>query len=224
VCRVLSLLAIFAVAGPSGLEAQQRQSAFVSWEVPGRGVEPDTVAGRGDYRYEGLVIGGLAFGALGAWLGSRPFSGGCLLEPGVPCNRNDDRVEGGVLFGLLGAAVGGGLGYLVGRFSPKRPRPELALRPDPLAGVPDSVRIRAGYQHWRGAGLGLLIGTGFGALAGAVLSHIGDSCSDCTEDTSAGEGALILGALGAGTGSVLGFLAGLASPRYAWVHRSAVSQ
>jgi hypothetical protein len=123
--------------------------------------------------------------------------------------------------GLLGAAVGGGLGYLVGRFSPKKPRPQLEPAPEntPM-GLPDSVRIVTGYQHWRGAGLGLLIGTGVGAVAGTVLSTIGAGCDDCTSGTSAGEGAVMLGLLGAGTGGVVGFLAGLASPKYAWVQRT----
>jgi hypothetical protein len=224
--RVVLLLTLSSVAAPSALPAQQAQLRFARWEAPNLVADPDTVpAPRGDYRYEGLAFGGLVFGALGAYLGSRPFSGGCLQEPGIPCDRDENRLEGGVALGLIGAAVGGGLGYLVGRFSPKRPRPgQFSLQPDTLAGVPDSVRVRTGYQHWRGAGLGLLIGTGFGALAGAVLSGLDDGCDDCSEVTSAGEAAVLLGLLGAGSGGVVGFLAGLSSPKYAWVQRSGMTE
>lgn len=223
--RAILVLAFSTITASSTLSAQQARR-FASWEAPILIPDPDTLpAVRGDYRYEGLAFGGLVFGALGAWLGSRPFSGDCLAEPGVPCDRNDNRVEGGIALGLLGAAAGGGLGYLVGRFSPKRPRPEqFSVRTDTLAGVPDSVRIRTGYQHWRGAGVGLLVGVGVGALAGAVLSPIGARCDDCTSGTSAGQAAVMLGLLGAGTGSVVGFLAGLSSPKYVWVRRSGVTE
>jgi hypothetical protein len=219
--RILLVLALSSIAPCSVLPAQQVPVRFARWEPPRFVPESDTVStSRGDYRYQGLVIGGLVLGAFAAWLGSRPFSGDCLQEPGIPCNRDEDRLEGGLVGGLLGAAVGGGLGYLVGRFSPKKPRPQLEPAPEntPM-GLPDSVRIVTGYQHWRGAGLGLLIGTGVGALAGGFLGAMID-CYDCSEQPSAGEGALILGLLGAGTGSVLGFLAGLASPKYAWVPRN----
>lgn len=177
---------------------------------------------QGDYRYEGLVFGGVVFGGLGAWLGSRNY-GACPLEPGVPCSGNGDKLGNGIAGGLLGAAVGGGLGYLVGRFSPKRPRPPLILPTQPsaeLAGMPDSVRRVTGYQHWRGAGLGAVIGGAVGALAGVILVPMTDNCSDCGERWSVGHGALVLGLLGAGTGSAAGFLAGLASPKYEWVPSS----
>jgi hypothetical protein len=170
----------------------------------------------GDYRYEGLAFGGLVFGALGAWLGSREYAT-CPLVPGGECYGNRDRLGNGIALGLVGAAVGGGLGYLVGRFSPKKPRPDSLLMSSPPmpAGVPDSVRRRVGYQHWRGAGMGLAVGAAVGALGGAVLASIIE-CSDCSPP-SVGEGALIVGLLGAGTGSVVGFLAGLSSPKYEWV-------
>lgn len=80
----------------------------------------------------------------------------------------------------------------------------------------DSVRARVGYQHWRGAALGGVIGGVVGALTGAILVANAE-CDDCSDEVSPGEGALVVGALGAGAGGVLGFLAGLATPRYAWV-------
>jgi hypothetical protein len=224
--RVVLVFTLLSIIASSALHAQRAQHRFARWETPNLVPDPDTLpTPRADYRYEGLVFAGLVFGAFGAWLGSRPFSGDCLAEPGIPCDRNENRVEGGIALGLLGAAVGGGLGYLVGRFSPKKPRPEqVSVRADTLAGVPDSVRIRTGYQHWRGAGLGLVIGTGVGMLSGAVLSTIGDSCDDCTGGTSAGEATVMLGLLGAGTGGVVGFLAGLSSPKYAWVQRNRMTE
>jgi hypothetical protein len=84
------------------------------------------------------------------------------------------------------------------------------------AGVPDSVRVQSGYQHWRGALLGAGIGAALGALTGATAGAI-SSCYDCSRQPSAGSGALIVGLIGAGAGSVVGFLAGLSSPKYVWV-------
>jgi hypothetical protein len=187
------------------------------------GQQPDSLSqSLGDYRYEGLAFGGLAFGALGAWLGSRNY-GICSLEPGSECSGNRDRLGNGIALGLVGAAVGGGLGYLVGRFSPKRPRPDSTFMTSSpqLTSVPDSVRRRVGYQHWRGAGIGAAVGGLVGALTGAVLVSLTDSCSDCEGGQwSPGRGALVLGLLGTGTGGVLGFLAGLSTPRYEWYPRA----
>jgi hypothetical protein len=195
------------------LPAQQAAAPFARWEAPAMPAPPDSLpAQRGDYRYEGLAFGGLVFGALGAWLGSRDYAS-CALEPGGGCSGNNDKVAGAVALGLVGAAVGGGLGYLVGRFSPKKPRPDsLPTMSAKLATVPDSLRIRVGYQHWRGAGMGLAIGTGIGVVTGALLSTL-TTCDDCRE-ASAGEAAVMLGLLGAGAGGVVGFLAGLSSPKY----------
>jgi hypothetical protein len=210
------------------LTAQRAETRLAQWEPPVLGLSgpglpgpsPDSTAlPRGDYRYEGLVFGGVVFGALGALLGSRDYAS-CPLEPGAECYGNRDKLGNGIAGGLVGAAVGGGLGYLVGRFSPKRPRPSPILPSQPsadLVSVPDSVRRRVGYQHWRGAGIGTVVGGVVGALAGAVL--VTGSCSDCGEQWSRGRGALVLGLLGAGTGGVAGFLAGLSSPKYEWVPR-----
>jgi hypothetical protein len=74
------------------------------------------VGGGRDYRYEGLVVGGVALGAFGAWVGSQ-LRGPCPTEAGVECGS--DRVGNAVTLGLVGAAIGGGIGYLVGRLSSK---------------------------------------------------------------------------------------------------------
>jgi hypothetical protein len=80
----------------------------------------------------------------------------------------------------------------------------------PLATVPDSVRQIVGYQHWKGAAMG----GGLGALGGLFLALGVGECADCSSDSrSVGKVSLI----GAGVGGALGFLVGLASPRYRWV-------
>jgi hypothetical protein len=217
----LILVGLLQLGGGGLLSAQQRTAPFIRWESSATAPEPakswqtaeQKSDGLGDYRYEGLAIGGLALGALGVWVGSQ-ISGACALEPGVPCPSNE--TEQAIGLGLVGAAIGGGIGYLVGRFSPKRP-PPLVDGPElpslELMTVPDSVRKRTGYQHWRGGALGLAVGGALGALTGAAA---GDRCSDCGR-TTAGSRALTVGLLGAGAGGVLGFLVGLASPKYVWV-------
>jgi hypothetical protein len=93
--------------------------------------------------------------------------------------------------------------------------------PIPVMAASDSIRVQAGYQHWRGAGLGAIIGGAIGGLTGA-LGEAMSRCDDCLTERSVGESALITGLLGAGLGSVAGFLAGLSSPKYVWVPRDAV--
>ena len=83
-----------------------------------------------------------------------------------------------------------------------------------LTSVPDSVWQRVGSQHWRFAGIGVAVGAAVGALSGALLASI-DQCSDC-DQWSAAHGAVVLALMEAGAGGVIGFLAGLASPKYAW--------
>ena len=98
------------------------------------------------------------------------------------------------------------------------PRPSLswaALLPAkshaPLVTVPDSVRRKVGYQHWKGGAIGGVLGA-LGGLALALGSS--DHCDDCTSNP-APTGKVTL--VGAGIGGALGFLAGLATPRYRWV-------
>jgi hypothetical protein len=128
---------IFVVSGllllhAAVLGAQQKPSPFETWNAHiayAAAAEPAsslqltaTQVPRRDYRYEGLLVGGVAFGAVGAWLGSR-ITEACATEPGIDCSP--DRLGNAVALGLLGTALGGGLGYLVGRLSSKPP-PELA--------------------------------------------------------------------------------------------------
>jgi hypothetical protein len=93
---------------------------------------------------------------------------------------------------------------------------ERDLMPVPAAvTVPDSIRVRVGYEHWRGAGYGAAIGGGTGALLGALVA-LGPGCSDC-DPPSVAEGVIGGALLGAAAGGAFGFLAGLATPRYRWV-------
>ena len=124
--RALLVSGLLAAALTTTGGAQQQSATFARWEPRAAGElewssAPDigraAAAGGGrDYRYEGLVMGGLAIGVFGAWVGSQ-LTGSCPTEPGVGCTS--DRVGNAVTLGLVGAAIGGGLGYLVGRLSSK---------------------------------------------------------------------------------------------------------
>lgn len=203
--RILTCLLIAPGSWP--LAAQQKPAAFAQWNADTTSV----AASHGDYRYEGLIFGGVTLGAVGAWVGSR-LSEACIVPavPGGGGRCGSDRLGNAVLTGLAGAALGAGLGYLVGRYSPKRPRPSMVpATPSPaLVSVPDSVRRRVGYQHWKGAAVGGVVG----AVLGTAMAT-GVTCSDCSISTGDRvEAALVV----SGVGAVAGFLAGLASPKYVW--------
>jgi hypothetical protein len=210
VLLVAGLLAAFA----SPAMGQRAAPLFYHWHANALGPADDTLGvPRRDYRYEGLAFGGLVFGVAGAWLGSRNFET-CVLEPGGDCGDGGNHIVRAAAVGLAGAAVGGGLGYLVGRLSPKKSRPDsTSSGRRRLSGIPDSLRVLRGYQHWRGAAIGLAIGAGVGALAAAVVPI---DCADCAPP-SRGSLMLDVGLLGAGAGAIVGFLAGLSSPNYVWV-------
>ena len=128
-CSVAATLLLLAV---TTLQAQQHSRGFEPWNA-----HADTVGAartvallrltsvqipRRDYRYEGLAVGAIALGALGAWVGSQ-LTLACPTVPGADCGP--DRLGNAVALGLTSAAVGGGLGYLVGRLSskPEPPNP-----------------------------------------------------------------------------------------------------
>jgi hypothetical protein len=124
--RALLVSGLLAVAIATVGGAQQEPATFARWEPRAAG-EPEwssasdigqaaAAPGGRDYRYVGLVVGGLAIGAFGAWVGSQ-ITAACPTEPGIECGS--DELGNAVALGLVGAAIGGGLGYLVGRLSPK---------------------------------------------------------------------------------------------------------
>ena len=92
-----------------------------------------------------------------------------------------------------------------------------AVAPAGLSGatLPDSVRRKVGYQHWKGAA----IGGGVGAVLGTVLAFgLAGECADCTLTTwDRTQAALLV----TGASGVFGFLVGLASPKYRWEAREA---
>jgi hypothetical protein len=124
----IGLISLLASGTASFLAAQQVSVPFVSWRAPGTplakaeawdgGLRDTAFASRRDYRYEGLAVGGIILGGLGAWIGYQ-ISEACPTVPGAECNS--DRLGNAVALGLTGAALGGGLGYLVGRFTSKPP-------------------------------------------------------------------------------------------------------
>ncbi|HET6777279.1 MAG TPA: hypothetical protein VFH26_00140 [Gemmatimonadales bacterium] len=124
--RMLVLAPVLSAVLAVPLAAQRDAGAFDRWEIEmgspdqARWFVPDAARSaetpRRDYRYEGLAIGGIAFGTLGAWLGSK-VSLACPTQPGIRCNA--DRLERGVTLGLVAGAFGAALGYIVGRLSPK---------------------------------------------------------------------------------------------------------
>ena len=75
--------------------------------------------------------------------------------------------------------------------------------------LPDSVRQKVGYQHWKGGA----IGGALGAVAGLLLSAFPIGCSDCSPQDSEVVRATFMGA---GLGGAFGFLVGAASPKYEW--------
>ena len=70
----------------------------------------------GDHRIAGLVVGVLALGALGAWVGSES----CHNQPTPTGVGGSQSCTGATLaLGFAGGLVGGGLGYLLGRSAAK---------------------------------------------------------------------------------------------------------
>lgn len=124
--RPLALATLLSALVAIPLSAQRAPAGFHHWEAPAHALEsnerlpsPPLSWGRmprRDYRYEGLLIGGVTFGTLGAVVGNG-LTLGCPTVPGADCEP--DRLGNAVTLGLIGAAIGGGLGYLVGWLSPK---------------------------------------------------------------------------------------------------------
>jgi len=70
----------------------------------------------GDYRFEGTVVGALVLGALSGWIGSES----CNNQPTPVASGAGSGCAGAALtVGFVGAVIGGGIGYLLGRGTPK---------------------------------------------------------------------------------------------------------
>jgi len=68
----------------------------------------------GDYRVEGTAVGALFLGALGTWVGTEA----CRNQP-TPLVPGGSSSCSGVTVGVVGAVLGGGVGYVIGRLTPK---------------------------------------------------------------------------------------------------------
>jgi hypothetical protein len=132
---------------------------------------------------------------------------------------------------LLAIVVVGGLegqaqpdrdvAVIASRWVPEPLPPVFALESDFASGsiltrraviVPDSVRRKVGYQHWKGGA----IGAAAGGVVGLLLGLASGACDDCSSNDSV----LLEAALaGAGLGGAFGFLVGAASPKYRWETR-----
>lgn len=126
--RALILASLLAMGVAPPLVAQRSVEPFERWEQStfsgpvektkvGR-LSMDERSAQRDYRYEGLLIGGVPLGTFGFILG-HSLTGDCPTVPGADCRSSG--FGDAVTLGLIGATVGGGLGYLIGRLSPKPP-------------------------------------------------------------------------------------------------------
>ncbi len=114
----VSLLALV----PASLAAQRIDPARLrSWSPALRlstnTAVPAVASLRRDYRLEGLVVGGLVFGAVGTWIGAEACHN--QRQP-IGASSGQSCTGDAVVVGLAGAAMGSGIGYLLGRLTPKR--------------------------------------------------------------------------------------------------------
>jgi len=133
-----------------------------------------------------MVVGGIMGGTLGFLL-ANVSSGG---EGGVPDadSGSDEELVEKTLVTLGGAIVGAGVGYMMGRSTPKGAH---VTNVEPVAPHQD-----AGLRWWQGGILGL----GLGAAAGAGIGKYYDENHDCHCDDPG---------MGVYTGAVLGGLLGM---------------
>jgi hypothetical protein len=98
------------------LSAQRLAPDFASLRVQAPSSETSR-ARFGDYRVEGAAFGAIFLGVLGAWLGREA----CQGQPTPITTGGGGRSCTGdaLTVGLVGGVVGGGLGYLLGRLTPK---------------------------------------------------------------------------------------------------------
>ena len=76
---------------------------------------PTQATSVGDYRAAGTAIGSLLLGALGAYVGYQS----CHNQPTPLGSGGASCTKATVTLGVVGAVVGGGVGFLVGRGTPR---------------------------------------------------------------------------------------------------------
>jgi hypothetical protein len=116
-------LALLLVIAPCSAALGQRLTVIAPFETPRldssrfgiltRASLEDSRTSAGDYRFEGTVAGGLLLGAFGFWIGTQA----CRNEP-VPASSGGSSCSAAPV-GLVGVALGSGLGYVLGRLTPK---------------------------------------------------------------------------------------------------------
>jgi hypothetical protein len=120
---VLGILALSVVVTPIELDAQRLtiapQVAPANYDLAlvSAHLRFSVAASRervGDYRLEGTAIGALFFGALGTWIGTEA----CRNQP-TPIGSGSSSSCSGVTVGLVGVVMGAGVGYMLGRITPK---------------------------------------------------------------------------------------------------------
>jgi len=121
--RVLALVLLLGATGP--VEAQRAATTrFTTWEpATGSGAaftgpsRADTARVRsGDHRVEGTAIGGVLLGAVGALVGHEICQNGAEPAGGGGGSSCTGATIGS---GLIGALIGGGIGYFLGKSTPK---------------------------------------------------------------------------------------------------------
>ena len=114
--RLLAILVLSLLITPLELGAQ-RLTVAPQWTVAQLDLAPVRAHLReraGDYRIEGTAMGALFLGAVGTWVGTEA----CRNQP-TPIGSGGSSSCHGVTVGLVGAALGGGVGYVLGRITPK---------------------------------------------------------------------------------------------------------
>jgi len=117
-------LVSFGPVSASSLQAQRLSDLGSDWtfkvqSAPSEPAPRFLVVSRtkvGDYRFEGTVVGAVVLGALGGWIGSES----CNNQPTPVASGAGSGCTGATLtVGFVGAVIGGGIGYLLGRGTPK---------------------------------------------------------------------------------------------------------
>ena len=146
----------------------------------------DTLPEVGDHRVTGAVIGGVLGGVLGYVIAGAAGTGGdyATLQSGGGGDQNTGTV---ILGTASGALLGAGIGYLMGRSTPKGSYPDAPLQPAPSP---------------KDTGLTPAQGAGIGAAIGAVALTVYSIRNPSTED---GPMVIVAAPFGALVGAFVGY-------------------